>query len=107
MWDGHKACEGRSTEDGVILRRPIHYFELDPFPPIIFLRPEDDVETNFSQWNLWLAWDDAVKRCIGSFEIGQRDVHGPQCSGEDEVEAAASIHEDFAHVETSILSLEH
>ena len=107
MRDSHEACEGRSTEDSVVLRRPIHHFKLDPFPPIVVLRPKDDFETNFPQWNLWLAWDDAVERCIGSFEIGQGYVHGSQRGGEDEVEAAALIHEDFAHVETSNSSLEH
>ena len=91
----------------MILRRPIHYFEFDPFPSLVILRPEDDVETNLPQWDLWLAWNDTVKTRIGSFEIGQGYVHGPQCSGEDEVEAAASIHENFAYVETSNLSLEH
>ena len=48
-----------------------------------------------------------MEGCVCSFEVGQGYVHGPQSSGEDEVEAAASIHEDFTHVESSNLGFEH
>ena len=48
-----------------------------------------------------------MKRRIGGFEIGQRYVHGSQCTSEDEVEAAASIHENFTYVEASDLSFKH
>ena len=107
MRDSHEASEGWSTEDSVVLRRPVDHFELDSFSPIIFLRPEDNVEADLSQRNFGLAWDDAVERGVSCFEVGQGYVHGPQRSGEDEVKAAASIHEDFAHVETSDLGFEY
>ena len=70
MWYGHKARECRSTQDGVVLRWPIHHFEFDPFSSIVILRSEDDVETDLPKWHLWLARDDSVEGCIGGFELG-------------------------------------
>ena len=48
-----------------------------------------------------------MEGCVCSFEVGQRYIHGSQGGGKYEVEAAASVHEDFTHVEPSNLGFEY
>ena len=107
MWYGHKARERGSTQDSMVLRRPIHHLELDPFSSIVIFSSEDDIEADLPKRDFRFARNDSMEGCVCSFDVGQGYIHGPQSGGEDEFEAAASIHEDFAHVESSNLSFEH
>ena len=78
----------------MVLRWPIHNFELDFFLPEVVCRPELNVECYLSQGVVWLFWRDPVETRICRGEVAQRDVHFGQCVSENEVAATSSIYED-------------
>ena len=90
----HESCICGSSQNGVVLRWPVHHFELDLFLPEVFCRPELNVECYLSQGVIWLFRRDPVKTRICRGEVAQRDIHFRQCVSEDEVDAASSIYKD-------------
>ena len=77
----------------MILRLPVHHLEVELLLPKIALVAENNIEADLSQRKDRFAWHDAMEGCVRRLEDGEWDAHLPQCLGEDDVDAAASIHE--------------
>ena len=71
MWYRHKPGICWSSQQGVILRREIHNFELQPFYPVIFSGAKLNVEIDLPQRITWLVWRDAMETCVLSPDFGQ------------------------------------
>src|SRR3954464_10124633 len=91
----------------MVLRWPVHHFELESLASEVIQLAEDDVEPYLSQGEYTLPWEDAVERCIRLFQAAQQDLHCCQGAGEDQIDAVVVVHEDAAHVEPVDLRLEH
>src|SRR3954463_2873938 len=103
----HELGECWAAKDCVVLRFPVNDFEFTSLLPKVAWFAEDDFEGDFSEGLGWPGWDDAVELRVCLFQGFGRYAHDLQGAGEEEVQAASSVHEDFAHVEAANLSFDY
>jgi hypothetical protein len=93
--DGHELGVARSPQHRVVCSSEPDHLEREGFPVEVGGSSEADGQIELSKGQDALSGDDPVKRRRTGPDRGQIDPKEPEGLGVDDVEAAASVHEDL------------
>jgi hypothetical protein len=96
--DDHELGVARSPQHRVVGPSEPDHLEREGFPAEVGGSSEADGQIELSKGQDALSGDDPVKGCRTGSDRGQIDPQEPEGLGVDDVEAAASVHEDLGEL---------
>ena len=94
MWYCHELGKHRSSQDSMIGRLEVGYFEFDVLRPEVLFCTECDRKSNRANWCRRVSGDNTVKRNLAwSEQTHVVEAHLSQRTREDQVEPAFAINE--------------
>jgi hypothetical protein len=97
----------RAPEDRVIVRRPVHDFEIELLSSVVMAIAEAKFECYSTLWVVGASWYDSMERAVCLFQELQWYVHCSKCFCIDQVYSTSCIHDYPFYVVPSNLSFEY
>ena len=92
MGHSHKFSQCWSSQDGMVRRFEVGYFELDVLCPEVLLYAECNRKGNRANWCIGISWNDAIERSLAWCEQAHViEDHLHLCACEDQIKPTSTI----------------